>query len=261
MSRTVNETDDSSAGTGTKKVVRIAAVADLHCKLSSPGRIRPLFSEVAENADMLVLCGDLTDYGLPEEARILMEEIKDVVERIPTLSVLGNHDYESGKISEVCRIFSDSGIILLDGNGYELFGLGFTGVKGFAGGFGRLALQAWGEEAIKAFVREAEEEALKFEAGLTRLHHGKRVALLHYSPVRDTVVGEPPEIHAFLGSSRLEEPLSRYPVTVVFHGHAHGGFPEGQTRNEIPVYNVALPVLKRHFPEQPPVRVVEISTE
>jgi len=151
-------------------------------------------------------------------------------------------------------------VTMLDGESYETHGIGFAGTKGFAGGFGRGVLGAWGEATIKQFAHEAINEALKLESALARLRTPHRIALLHYSPVRATVEGEPLEIYPWLGCSRLEEPLSRYPVTVVFHGHAHKGCPEGRTGNGIPVYNVAMPLLRRRNPDQPPFKLIEVDT-
>jgi Icc-related predicted phosphoesterase len=161
----------------------------------------------------------------------------------------------------VKQILADAGVAVLDGDSIELRGVGFAGVKGFAGGFGERALQAWGEPILKQFVREAVEEALKLEGALARLRTPHRIALMHYSPVRATVTDEPSEIAAFLGSSRLEDPLNRYPVTAAFHGHAHRGSPEGRTSSGVPVYNVALPLLRRRFPNDPPFRVIEVQVE
>jgi Icc-related predicted phosphoesterase len=134
-------------------------------------------------------------------------------------------------------------------------------VKGFAGGFGRGALGPWGEEAIKLFVQEALNEALKLESALARLKAKHKIAVLHYAPVRDTVEGEPVEIHPWLGSSRLEEPLTRFQVSAVVHGHAHKGTPEGRTSAGIPVYNVAVPVLTAAYPDKPPYRMIEVPRE
>lgn len=187
---------------------------------------------------------------------MLAKELASV--RIPILAVLGNHDVEAGKADEIVAILREVGVEVLDGDAREIQGVGFAGVKGFAGGFGAHALGPWGEDTIKRFVHEALEEALKLEAALARLRSAERVALLHYSPVRATVEGEPPEILAFLGSSRLEGPLSRYPVSIVLHGHAHRGALEGRTANNVPVYNVAMPLLAARFPGQPPVRVFEV---
>ncbi|RJQ87522.1 MAG: metallophosphoesterase [Desulfobacteraceae bacterium] len=244
-----------------KKVLRLAAVGDLHCKLSSTGSFAPLFKRVHEHADALLLCGDLTDYGLVEEARVLTNELKEVVDQMPVIAVLGNHDYQSGKQLEIQDLLSDHGIILLDGNCYEICGVGFTGTKGFGGGFKKRGLQAWGEDAIKAFVEESRLEAMKLESSLARLDSTGRVVLLHYSPIRDTLIGESPEIFPFLGSSFLEEALNRHPVSVVFHGHSHGGSPEGYTSRQIPVYNVSLSLMRRLFSEEAPYRLFQIEIE
>lgn len=236
--------------------MRVAALADIHCNKTSHDMLRPLFMQIAQSADVLLLCGDLIDYGLPEEAVVLAKEISSL--KIPVLAVLGNHEFESGKQDEVKRIFSDAGAMLLDGDAREVDGVGFVGVKGFAGGFGERALGPWGEETIKRFVHEAIDEALKLESALARLRSDKRIVLLHYSPIEATVIGEPAEIFPFLGSSRLEEPLNRYPVTAVFHGHAHHGAPEGRTKTDVPVYNVAMKLLQRVFPDRPAFRIMEI---
>ncbi|HEY9901317.1 MAG TPA: metallophosphoesterase [Candidatus Sericytochromatia bacterium] len=250
-------TKDTAPGAIAKQKVRLAAIGDIHCTRTSQGTLQPLFEQIADSADVLLLCGDLTDYGLPEEGHVLTKELSTA--KIPTLAVFGNHDYESGKQEELQQILSDAGILVLNGEACEIEGIGFAGVKGFAGGFGRGALGPWGEEITKRFVHEAVDEALKLEAALARLQTQQRIALLHYSPIEATVEGEPPEIFPFLGSSRLEEPLNRYPVTAVFHGHAHAGSPEGRTSNDIPVYNVAMPLLKRVFPDRPPFRMLEIA--
>jgi Icc-related predicted phosphoesterase len=240
--------------------VRIAALGDLHVTKTSQGVLQPLFGQISAAADVLVLCGDFTDYGVPEEARILARELTNAV-KIPIVAVLGNHDYESGKETEIMQILRDSGITVLDGEATEVHGIGFAGVKGFCGGFGRGALGPWGEKAIKAFVQEAVDEALKLEAALARLRTHRRVALLHYAPVRATVEGEPIEIFPYLGSSRLEEPINRYRVSAVFHGHAHRGTPEGLTSTGVPVYNVAMPLLLRAHPDRPPFLIVEIPRD
>ena len=240
-----------------RETLRIAAVADIHVKKSSQGALHPLFEQANEAADVLLLCGDLTDYGTTEEAKVLAKEITSAL-RIPSIAVLGNHDYESDREKEIIEILCDAGVVVLDGDSYELHGVGFAGVKGFAGGFGRRSLGAWGERIIKSFVHETINEALKLETALARLRTEQKVAVLHYSPIQATVNGEPPEIIAFLGSSRLEEPIDRYRVNVVFHGHAHRGSPEGRTKAGAPVYNVAQPVLANAFPDQPLFRVVEI---
>jgi len=240
-----------------RQTLRIAAVADIHVKKTSQGAMQPLFARATERADVLLLCGDLTDFGSIEESKILAKEISSSL-RIPAIAVLGNHDFESGHEKEMAQILTDAGVTVLDGEGYELDGVGFAGVKGFAGGFGRRQLGAWGEPMIKSFVHESVNEALKLEAALSRLRTHQKIAVLHYSPIQATVDGEPPEIIAFLGSSRLEEPIDRYRCNYVFHGHAHRGAPEGRTKGNAIVYNVAMPVLSAAFPDQPPLRIVEV---
>src|SRR5437588_1728715 len=192
-----------------KQKIRVAAVGDLHCGKAGQGSFQPVLGQITEGADVLVLCGDLTDYGLPEEADILAKELKAAV-KIPIVAVLGNHDYHSGKQDEVRRILAETGANVLAGDACEVQGVGFAGVKGFAGGFGRRILEPWGEDTIKLFVREAVDEALKLEFALANLRTPQLVAVLHYSPIQATVEGEPLEIFPFMGCSRLEDPLNRY---------------------------------------------------
>jgi Icc-related predicted phosphoesterase len=236
---------------GTKEFVRLAAVGDIHYGKGSRGSLQTLFTALTRvEADILMLCGDLTDYGLPDEAAELARELVSGV-KIPIVGVLGNHDYEAGAVEEVTRILTEAGVRLLDGETVEIQGIGFAGVKGFAGGFGRGVLGPWGEKAVKQFVHEAVNETLKLESALARLRTPTRIALLHYAPIVATVEGEPREIFPYLGCSRLEEPLVRYQVQAVFHGHAHHGAFEGTTQNGTPVYNVSLPLLLARNPEQP----------
>jgi Icc-related predicted phosphoesterase len=240
--------------------MRLAAVGDLHCKKDSKGTLRPFFEGVGDRADVLLLCGDLTDYGLPEEAHVLVNELMSVV-NVPVLAVLGNHDFESGMQDEVTSILTAGGITMLEGGPVELQGIGFAGVKGFCGGFGRRMLEPWGEAIFKSFAREALNEGLKLESALAKLRTPQRVAVLHYAPIEATVEGEPREIYPFLGSSRLEEPLDRYGVAVAFHGHVHRGSLEGRTRGGVPVYNVAMPLLRRSMPAEPPLRMITIPID
>jgi Icc-related predicted phosphoesterase len=240
--------------------LRIAAMSDLHCGKTSQGAYQSLFSEANGKADVLLLCGDLTDHGLPEEAQVLVREMMGAV-KVPVLAVLGNHDWHASKQDELEQLLAEAGIKVLDGDDCEVQGVGFAGVKGFGGGFGRHTLEAWGEETVKKFVYEAVEESLKLEKALARLHTAQKIAILHYAPIQATVAGEPEPIHPFLGSSRLEEPLNRYPVTAVFHGHAHHGSPEARTRDGVPVYNVALPVLRQARPDQAPFFILEVPIE
>ena len=241
------------------KVVRIAALGDLHCSKTSQGVFQPVLRKAADSAELLLLAGDLTDSGLPEEAQILARELTAV--HVPVVAVLGNHDFESGKCDEVRQILVEAGTTMLDGDACETHGVGIAGVKGFGGGFGQRALGPWGEATIKQFVREAVDEALKLETALARLRTMPLVALLHYSPVQQTVEGEPPEVYPFLGSSRLEEPINTYRVSLVVHSHAHRGRLEGATSTGVPVYNVSMSLLTRSFSDRPPFRVFEVPVE
>jgi len=244
----------------SKDTVRIAAIGDLHFGRTTPaGSLQPLFAQISESADILALCGDLTDYGLAEEAHAFVKELKPAV-KIPMVAVLGNHDYESNQQTDIGKILKDAGVVVLDGETTEIDGVGFAGVKGFAGGFGRRALGPWGEDIVKKFVHEAVDEALKLESALARLRNDRLVVLLHYAPIQGTVEGEPCDIYPFLGCSRLEDPITRFPVTAVFHGHAHHGAPEGRTRTNVPVYNVCASLMREHFPNRP-FRLIELGPE
>jgi len=238
-------------------VMRVAAVGDLHVTGASEGVLKPIFAQVEGRADVLVLCGDLCDLGLVEEAQLLVRELAPV--RVPIIAVLGNHDYEAGLEADVAKVLTDAGVFVLDGTVHVVDGVAFAGVKGFCGGFGRHTLEPWGERVMKAFVAEATEETLKLEKALARVRNIPRVAVLHYAPIAGTVAGEPEPIYPFLGNSRLEEPLNRYGVTMAIHGHAHRGSPEGRTMSGVPVYNVAMPLLRRTYADAPPFRVIPVS--
>jgi Icc-related predicted phosphoesterase len=241
-----------------KEIIRIAALGDLHySRTAVQGSLHGLFTQINEAADILVLCGDLTDYGHLDEGRALVREMASI--KIPMVAVLGNHDFESGQQGPLRQLLTDAGVVTLDGDSTEIMGIGFAGVKGFAGGFGRRALGPWGEEIIKQFVHEAVAEALKLESALARLRNSHLIAVLHYAPIQATVEGEPREIFPFLGCSRLEEPLNHFPVTAVFHGHAHHGQPEGRTARNVPVYNVSMSLMREQFPGRP-FRIFEIDT-
>ncbi|RYG10477.1 MAG: metallophosphoesterase [Caulobacteraceae bacterium] len=229
---------------GPARRLRVAAVGDLHVGEATKGAHRALFEHVSDDADVLCLCGDLTNYGKTPEVQNLLEDIR--LCKIPMVGVLGNHEHECGQPEHVADMLCEAGVkVLSAGRSYEIEGVGFAGGKGFVGGFGRYMLSPFGEASIKTFVQEAVEDANQIENSIRMLRTERSVVLLHYAPVVDTVVGEPPEIHAFLGSSRLAETIDRYDnVKVVFHGHAHRGAPEGRTNKGVPVYNVALPVLR-----------------
>jgi Icc-related predicted phosphoesterase len=242
------------------KPLRIAAVGDLHYTKHSKGKAEKLFAAISASADVAVLCGDLTDYGLPEEAALLASDIQAHL-RVPALAVIGNHDFESGHAAEITATLDASGVHLLEEEVFEMSGVGFAGVCGFGGGFGRWMLSSWGEPMVKTFVQEAVDQSLRLEKSLSRLQTPKKIAVLHYSPIRDTVVGESEEIFPFLGSSRLEAPLNRFAVQAAFHGHAHAGTLQGRTSADIPVFNVSLPLLERDFPGNPPFFLFEVNTE
>jgi Icc-related predicted phosphoesterase len=240
------------------KPLRIAAVADLHYTRTSKGQAEGLFTEASSAADVLLLCGDLTDYGHTEEAHVLAEDIR-TYSKIPILAVLGNHDFESGHVDEIIKIIEGVGVKMLEGDCAEIGGIGFAGVCGFGGGFGRYMLNAWGEPLIKDFAREGVNQAMKLERALARLDTPKRVVITHYAPIRETVEGENPEIFPFLGSTRLEGPLNRFSAAAAFHGHAHNGKAQGFTSSQVPVYNVSMTVLKRVQPDHPWFRLVELT--
>jgi Icc-related predicted phosphoesterase len=241
------------------KKIRIAAVGDLHFGKDSAGALHPLLTQINQAADILLLLGDLTDYGHVDEATLLAKELTAAV-RIPIVAVLGNHDYETGHEVEVRKILEQAGVKILDGESCEIMGIGFAGVKGFCGGFGQRVLAPWGERIVKQFVNESIQETLKLESALSRLRTERRYALLHYAPVQATVENEPLEIYPFLGCSRLEEPLNRYPLDGVFHGHAHHGAQLGHTKSGVPVHNVSLALMAQIYPERPfHVEEVELS--
>jgi uncharacterized protein len=221
--------------------MRIAATADLHFTPQSYDPIREAMSRVRDEADVLLVAGDLTNFGKPEEMHSLLNAFLRL--RVPIIAVLGNHDYESDMQNELMRMMVAEGIKVLDGSSYERDGIGFAGAKGFFGGYGRGALTAFGEPQVKAFVQAGIDEAIKLERALSQLRTEKRVVITHYSPIAGTVHGEPPEIYPYLGSSRLSEVIDRFGAAFAVHGHAHHGALEGKTTGGIPVYNVALTLL------------------
>lgn len=239
---------------------RIAAIADLHYGRGDRTRLASLLEQASEASDVLLLCGDLTDHGRPEEARMLTQDVHDRV-RGEVFAVFGNHDLEADRVDELTQVLEEGGVELLDGECAAVGPVGFAGVRGFGGGFDKRAVHSFGESELKQFIGVTVDEALKLETALSRLDTDFRVVLLHYAPVRGTVEGEPAELFAFLGSSRLEDPINHHEATVVFHGHAHKGVPEASTSRGIPVYNVSIPVLETHFPDRPAFRLVELPRE
>jgi hypothetical protein len=227
--------------------MRIAATADLHFSAQTQGLLKEQLGRVRDEADVLVLAGDLTNFGRPQEMEPLVNVLVRL--RIPTIAVLGNHDYESGQEAELMRMMTAEGIKVLDGTGYERDGVGFAGTKGFIGGFGRGVLTAFGEPEVKAFVKVSIDEAMKLERAMSQLRAAKRVVVLHYAPISATVTGEAQEIYPYLGSSRLAEVVDRHGAELVVHGHAHHGSPDGKTTAGIPVHNVAITLLQA---QQPP---------
>jgi uncharacterized protein len=232
--------------------IKVAALSDIHVKENSKGEYAELFKEISQKAEVLVLCGDLTDLGLPEQAEVLAEELFNCT--IPVVGVLGNHDYAAQKEEEVKRILHHSGkITLLDINHdpVKIKGVNFIGVKGFGGGFDARILGPFGEKIIYDFVYESINEALNLEKALQQVDSGKKVIAMHYSPIAQTLKGEPLEIFPFLGCTRLLEPIERFGADVIFHGHAHHGYPNGKTPKGIPVYNVAYPLMQKENRDHP----------
>lgn len=252
--------DYNNLNMAEREKLKIAALADIHMKTSEKGQWKDCFEEISDHADILALCGDLTDTGDEEEAQLLVEELKVV--KIPIVGVLGNHDYEKGRQKLIRQILLDNGVTMLDGEAIVIKDIGFAGVKGFGGGFDRYMLSMFGEDGMKAFVQEAVQESLALDRALARLEQEHpnilKIALLHYAPIRETVEGEPVEIYPFLGSSHLAEPLQRRNVTAAFHGHAHAGKFNGTTQAGIPVYNVAIPVLHMHYNETTYYTILEV---
>lgn len=229
---------------GSRKI-KIAAVGDIHVRETDSGKWIDYFKEVSRQADIFVICGDLTDTGDEVEAQVLVEELKACT--LPVVAVLGNHDYEKGRHKLIRQMLQKAGVHMLDGEAVVINEIGFAGVKGFGGGFDNYMLSMFGEGAMKAFVQEAVDEALHLDRALARLDaehaHVQKIAVLHYAPIKETVIGEPEPIFPFLGSSRLAEPLNRRNVFAAFHGHAHVGKLEGITSSGIKVFNVAIPIL------------------
>lgn len=230
-----------------KKKTKIAAMADIHTKITDHGIMRSTFEQVSEKADVLVICGDLTDTGDEEEAAILGEQLDALT--IPVIGVLGNHDFEKGRQKIIKQILSAHNMTILDGESTVVENVGFAGIKGFGGGFDQYMLSIFGEDMMKQYVHEVVNESLQLDRALTRLEQEypelPKVALLHYAPIKETIEGEPEQLFPFLGSSHLAEPLTRRQVCAAFHGHAHAGKLRGLTATKIPVYNVALPVLRK----------------
>jgi Icc-related predicted phosphoesterase len=230
-------------------VLRIAAVGDFHCGVADVGAYRDIFAEAGVQADVLVLAGDMTRRGELAEFKVVAGELADV--KIPIVGVLGNHDYEANQVAEGSAELMSRGIHLLDGDPFQLLEqVGFAGVKGFMGGFGRGTLTSFGEPETKAFVGATLAQVQALELALRRLATPVRIVVTHYAPILATVLGEPEIIHPYLGTDRLADPLDRYGCTVAFHGHAHSGTLSGRTAGGVPVFNVSLPLLRKEDPSR-----------
>lgn len=230
-------------------MIRVAAVGDVHVGADSVGRVRPHLEQVAGEADLLLLAGDLTRVGEPEEAAVLVEELRGA--DVPVVAVLGNHDYHAGQEQVVAGMLEDGGVRVLEGEGVVVQTrsgpVGVAGAKGFGGGFAGACGSDFGEPLMKAFVRHTRAVADGLEKALAGLAADVRIALLHYAPTETTLQGERLEIYPFLGSYLLGEAVDRAGASVVLHGHAHAGTEKGFTPGGIPVRNVAQPVLRRPY--------------
>jgi Icc-related predicted phosphoesterase len=240
---------------GEGGVVRVAAIGDVHCSQACRGALQPILTQVAASADILALCGDLTNHGLPDEAHTLVHELSSLGS-IPVVAVLGNHDHEAGAVKDLLRMLESAGVRCLDRGSCVIDGVGFAGAKGFGGGFGDRIVKGFGEDSLKAFVSESVIEAEGLRAALRGLDAERKVALLHYSPTRDTILGEPAEIHPFLGTTRLSQAVDEGGAVVAIHGHAHRGSLYGKTDGGVPVWNVSLPVLRAAGKE--PALVIDV---
>lgn len=231
--------------------VKLAVVGDTHWHIDVRKTFHHHFETVHTVADVLVLPGDLTSSGLPEEAQLFARVLEQV--QVPVVAVLGNHDMHTDHTGEVVQILQDAGVFVLQGGGdAQVFAVrgttvGFCGTKGFCGGFGARCLTPFGESTIKHFIAETKDEASRIDQDLSMLQADIRVVVLHYAPIESTVAGEPRELYPFLGSSLLCEPIDKYGADLVLHGHAHYGTEHGESASGIPVRNVALPVLKRSY--------------
>jgi len=229
--------------------IRVAAVGDVHLDEDVLGRYRPALEQLGDKADVLLLAGDLTRHGTPEEARCVAVEFGDLP--VPVVAVLGNHDYHSDQVDDVTKILEDAGITVLERSStvLKLYGLrlGVAGAKGFGGGFAGRCASEFGEPETKAYIRHTREVSEGLTTALCELDCDVRVALTHYSPVPDTLVGEPLEIYPFLGSYLLAHAIDAAPTALAVHGHAHAGTERGTTPGGVKVRNVAHPVIRQAY--------------
>lgn len=229
--------------------MRVAAVGDVHYGSDSTGWLRPHFEGLAADADVLLIAGDLTRSGQAAEAAVLGADLRTV--SVPVVVVLGNHDWHRGEERDIRTVLEQSGVTVLDGESIvlDLPGgrLGIAGCKGFGGGFAGACATPFGEPEMKAFVGRTQRESARLEDALNGMRADARVALLHYSPIQATLMGERTEIHAFLGSYLLAEAIDRAGCDLCVHGHAHNGTPTGVTPGGVPVHNVAMPLIRRAY--------------
>lgn len=238
-----------SRRTSDERPLKIAAVGDLHCHEGGVELFRYALEDVNEHADVLALCGDLTYRGRMAEIEVVVEELAEV--RIPVVTVLGNHDYHEKNQRHFHDFLEDAGVSVLDGDTIVLpvrgHTVGFTGTKGFAGGFGGRALTDFGEDLWRQFYWEARREADKVRGGLDQLTTDLKIVVFHYSPVIDTLTGENPQIYPFLGGSELAEAVDERGADLVLHGHAHFGREAGTTPGGVPVRNVSHSLLSQAY--------------
>jgi Icc-related predicted phosphoesterase len=230
-------------------MIRIAAVGDVHAGEDSVGAIAPSFRGIDDLADVLLLAGDLTKWGDPREAQVLVGELEDV--NVPIVAVLGNHDHHLDRSQGVRDVLEAGGITVLEGETaeFEIAGLtvGIAGVKGFGGGFAGAHATDFGEPEMKAFIRHTQAIAASLAGAMAGLRTDVRIALMHYAPVKETLRGEPPEIYPFLGSYLLGEAVDVRGADLILHGHAHRGVEKGMTPGGVAVRNVAQPVIARPY--------------
>jgi Icc-related predicted phosphoesterase len=230
-------------------VIRIAAVGDIHFGADASGTLRPHFEQLPERADLLLLAGDLSRRGRPSEAEVLVDELTPLP--VPMVAVLGNHEFESEQQDEYRRVLEDAGVAVLEGDSTTIAvdgaTVGIAGTVGFGGGFPGATCADFGEPLMKAFVARSRELADSLEPALEDLDTDLRIALTHYAPTRETVVGEKPEIYPFLGSHLLAEAIDRAGADLAIHGHAHAGTERGATPGGVPVRNVAQPVIGQAY--------------
>ena len=241
--------DEGHVLSGPPVTLRVAAAGDVHCRESRRAEVEEAFAELDGRADLVLLAGDLTSHGTPEEAEILASATGRL--DVPVLAVLGNHDWHERRSDEIAAVLESAGVTVLDRShavrevrGVEV---GIVGTKGFVGGFPGSYLPDFGEPLLREVYAEGAAEAAAIDAGLRAVAMCPvRILMLHYSPTESTLEGEPPGIWTFLGTDRMAGPIAEHAPDLVVHGHAHAGRFEGQV-GEVPVFNVSVPVMERDF--------------